>query len=225
MPHEDLVEFLHLTHPRTIFVKSLRRAAVLLDMGAGNGSLQVLRGWLKPLRRDITMYAYAMEPGEGFKAYDRWEVGEWPKRKPDFGGENFDGIFASHFIEHIPGAPEFIGWAAERLKPQGRLYLEWPSPNSKTLPTLEEVRSWGIPIIISNYHDDATHRDLPERTLVVESIEESGMVVEQVGFISNPLVEEEALAQFKKGVKDEFLMQSAFWSHTRWAQFVVASKP
>jgi len=70
---EEVIEFMHLTHPRTIFVKSLRQRAVLLDMGAGNGSLQVFRTWLRPTRTDIRIYAYAMERGQAFDAYDRYE--------------------------------------------------------------------------------------------------------------------------------------------------------
>ena len=222
---EEVIEFMHLTHPRTIFVKSLRQRAVLLDMGAGNGSLQVFRTWLRPTRTDIRIYAYAMERGQAFDAYDRYELGEWPDRKPDFDGEQFDAILTSHFIEHTPDAREVVKWAAGRLKQEGRLYVEWPSPNSKGLPSLSEVRGWGIPILISNYHDDATHRDLPERHVVIEAIQDSGMVLEQEGLIRNPLVEQEALAHLKRGVRDEFLMQTAYWSHTRWAQFVVASRP
>ena len=222
--HGDAVEYLAASHPRTMFVKSLRRHAVLLDVGAGNGSLEVLRDWPSPCRRDLKFLAYAMDQGERFCHYDQFELGEWPNRKPTFDNIQFDAIVSSHFIEHIDDPDEFIDWMADRLQLGGRVYVEWPSEVSLELPESAYFRERDVPIMISNFFDDNTHKQIPERAEVCRRFEQNGMRILQQGTISNPFVEQELLAHHKLGMASAFDVQSAFWSHTGWAQFVVASK-
>jgi SAM-dependent methyltransferase len=224
MGWEEVVEFMQSTHPRTIFVKSLPRHGVLLDIGAGDGSLQVLRQWLKPARLDLRFYAYAMEWAEAFSHYDRYEIGEWPNNKPVFDGERFDAILACHFIEHIPDPVEFLKWAASRLRRDGRLYIEWPSENSKDQPPRDSFRAQGIPIDTSNFYDDLTHKELPTRDSVIRAITTQNLIIDQSGFISNRLAEQEVLAHFKQGLDDKYALQFILWSRTKWAQYVIASK-
>jgi len=225
MDQGDAIELLHSSHPRTIFVKSLRRHAALLDVGAGNGSLNTLKHWPKPERRDLKIYAYAMEKGEGFEACDGYEVGTWPDQKPKFNGMQFDGILASHFIEHIPEPVDFVAWCANRLASGGRLYIEWPSDNSVGLPPRQTFHANDIPIVISDFYDDHTHRKLPQRDGVLKAMTKKGLSIDQQGVISNPFIEQEVLAHFREGRRDEFMLQSAYWSKTKWAQYVIASKP
>ncbi|MGO9242144.1 MAG: methyltransferase domain-containing protein [Bryobacteraceae bacterium] len=226
---EQTIELIHATHPRVMFVKSLPRRALLLDMGAGDGSLQIFREWLKPARPDLRFYAYAMDMGASFDRYDRYEIGEWPAHKPSFDGQQFDAIVACHFIEHIPDPLELIAWMASRLRSGGRVYIEWPSENSKHLPSRRAFRAAGIPIDVSNFLDDLTHKDLPPREMVVEGITRQNLIIDQSGAISNPFLEQEVLAHFKHGC-DAFIrelifaLQSTLWSRTKWAQYVIASK-
>ena len=221
----DALEILQSMHPRTIFFKSLRRHSTLLDVGAGDGSLCFLKGWIKPQRKDLKLYAYAMEFGANFEAFDGYELGEWPLVKPDFDGRKFDAITSCHFIEHILDPVEFVRWAADRLNSGGgRMYIEWPSENSRQQVQREVYRKAGVPIVISNYHDDSTHKLLPVMSELVEVLVQQGLVIEQQGSISNPFLEQELLSQFKSGDADEFSVQAAFWSKTRWAQYLVAAK-
>ena len=61
------------------------------------------------------MFAFAIERGGMFDRYDGYELGSWPDVKPDFGGRQFDAVFAANFIEHIDQPIEFIRWAVNRL--------------------------------------------------------------------------------------------------------------
>jgi 2-polyprenyl-3-methyl-5-hydroxy-6-metoxy-1,4-benzoquinol methylase len=151
------LEAWHILGAQCRFVKSLPPEAAVLDVGAGDGSLQVYRSWPPPPRPDLTMFAFAIDQGIMFDRYDRYELGTWPDARPDFGGRRFDAIFAANFIEHIDQPTEFIRWAANRLTTRGRVYLEWPRPEALTLPTAGELHAIGLDVMTGNYFDDATH--------------------------------------------------------------------
>ena len=225
MDQGDAAALLHTTHPRVVFLKTLPRSARVLDVGAGEGSLHVFRGWLLPGRTNLKIYAYALEKGSAFDSCDGFEIGRWPDQKPNFAGAGFDAIYASHFIEHIPEPIGFLEWAVTRLNPGGRIYCEWPSEHSLDQDRREAFHARDIPIMISHFHDDPTHQmSIPKRKHVVQALEAGGLLIDQEGFITNPFLETEALAHYKIGNPDMFMLQSAFWSRARWAQYVIATK-
>jgi len=222
----DAVAAFHAAHPRTVFLKTLRRHASVLDVGAGDGVLHVFKKWIHPPREDLRLYAYSMKEEPGFNSYDGFEIGVWPQGKPIFNDLKFDAIFSSHFIEHIDDPLGFIVWQVSRLAQGGRIYCEWPSSHTSELPTVKEFQKRDIPLVISNFKDDHTHnKEIPNRNAIVSKLEESGLVIDQSGFITNPFIEAEGLAHFRANRIDPFLLQSIFWSHTRWAQYVIATKP
>jgi SAM-dependent methyltransferase len=169
------------------------------------------------------MYAYAAQRGERFDAYDAHETGCWPQQPPVFGGQRFDAIIACHFIEHLDDPAGFVSWAIGRLTERGRIYLEWPSDHSLTLPPREYFSSAGIPLVISRFDDDRTHKDLPSRSDLCEVLVRAGASVEVSGVIRYPWLEEELLAHWQRGAADAYALQAAFWSRTKWSQFVIGS--
>ena len=224
MQKDRAVECFYRFHPRIAFLKTLKANARVLDVGAGEGSLQVFRGWLEPLREDLRMYAYSLEKGTHFNAYLGYELGNWDKGPPAFSGMQFDGIVAAHFIEHLGDATTFIDWAAQRLAPGGRVYIEWPSQHSLELPKKDELAERGIDVIISNFKDDNTHNRLPDRQAIVNRLEEAALLIDQQGVIKLPFFEEELLAHCATSGDDPVMKLAAFWSKTRWAQYVIASR-
>lgn len=224
MSSQACVEYMHLLHPRAIFIKTLKRNAKILDMGAGDGSLAIFRNWPQPVRSDLQMFAFSLEKGANFDSYDRYELGDWERNPPLFDGMSFDAIFASHFIEHVSDPLAFVRWAAQRLTDDGRLYLEWPSQKATSLPPRDDVIGKGINIIISNFYDDHTHRDIPKTNSVIRQIEKCRLEVDQQGIIRFPFFEDEVLAHFAKDNADPAAVQLAFWSKYRWSQYVIASK-
>ncbi len=221
---EQAQELLHRFHPRVIFLKTLPFNACLLDVGAGEGSLHILREWPSPSRLDLQIYAYSLEKGQYFDHLNGYEIGHWPEEKPGFPGVEFDAVYCSHFLEHIGDRTGFITWCCDRLSADGRLYLEWPSPYSLSLPTRNELEETGIKLMISNYLDDPSHADLPAREDVLTLLVEAGFFIEQTGVIRFPFVENEILAHFATVDGYAFERLSAFWSKTYWSQYIVASK-
>src|SRR5215470_20229984 len=96
LPFDQAIESLHALGPRCRFVKTLPVGAALLDVGAGDGSLQVYRHWPDPPRHDLRMFAWASVEGANFGLYDGSEVGTWPDTRPEFGGRQFDAILAAN---------------------------------------------------------------------------------------------------------------------------------
>lgn len=221
--YEEVVEILHQTNERTRFLKQLPHAAAVLDAGAGDGSLERFRSWLQPRRGDLRMYAYGAERGERFDSYDAHEMGCWPQQPPSFGGERFDAVIACHFVEHLDDPAGFVRWAVGRLTEHGRIYLEWPSEHSLDLPPRDHFVSAGIPLVISRFDDDKTHKELPKSSDVCAALAAAGARVEVSGVIRYPWLEDELLAHWQQGVADSYALQAAFWSRTMWSQFVIGS--
>lgn len=219
---DDAIVLMNSLHPRAIFVKTLAHGACLLDAGAGDGGLEVFRHWPPPQRTDLRMYAYSLSKGARFDSYDGFELGRWEEGPPVFDGIRFDAVFCSHFIEHLGDAVPFLQWTAQRLAGGGRLYLEWPSPFAALLPKGKDLAKRGIELQISNFHDDSTHKAIHDRSRIVSALTGGGFFIEQQGYVSLPFIEEEILAHRARGLNDAYAIQTAFWSKTRWAQYLVA---
>lgn len=217
----DRVMELYFTfHPRTSFFKTLPGGAHVADIGAGDGTLSVFRKWPAPERRDLRIYAYSIEKGRMFDEFDAYEITDWNLAPPEFGGQTFDAVICAHFIEHIADPASFVAWATRKLKPSGRIYLEWPSPASLELPARAELAAVGVDLMISRFDDDHTHRELPDCDAMVAAFEAAGFAVEARGIVRLPWLEEEMLGHFRDG-DDGFPRQAAFWSRTGWSQYLI----
>jgi hypothetical protein len=220
----ELTELVHSAHPKLSFLKMLGPQSVVMDVGAGDGSLPILFGWPKPSREDLKCYAYSLEKGDRFDDYDGYELSNFDEQKPKFPGIKFNAAFSSHFIEHIEDVSGFIKWITGRLEERSSVYLEWPSENSKNSPTNKEMEALGISFTISNFFDDDTHKDIPDRKVVVEEFKKYGFEVTSQGYVNLPFIEDQVLAHYGQ----EFLVtkqcsyevQLAYWSKTNWAQYL-----
>lgn len=210
-------------HPRTAFLKMLPINASVADIGAGDGSLSVFRKWPDPVRKDLRLHAYSIEKGEHFDAFESYEISDWNESPPEFEGISFDGIVCAHFIEHVSDPGSFAAWAGRKLAQGGRVYIEWPSEASIDLPSRDLLLQEGVSLVISRYHDDSTHSDLPARDGMIAALEAHGLEIEQQGVVSLPWIEEQLMANFRDS-KDSFPRQAAFWSMTRWSQFLIARR-
>ena len=132
---DDLLEVFWQAHPRLRFFKSLPWGANVLDLGAGNGGLAHWKGWLKPDRADLNLYAVDRNAGEFSELYRGWETVDLDREMPKFHEVTFNGVLAGHLIEYLAAPENLIQWLGERAETAARLYLEWTSPNTLDLPT------------------------------------------------------------------------------------------
>lgn len=219
----DLAATYHQLHPRTIFVKNLPEEATLFDAGAGSGNLAVFKDWLEPKRPDIRMTGISLLPGERQSLYERWMLEPWTR---ELQADNCDAIYASHFIEHLEDQRGFLEWSAANLKPGGKLYLEWPSAESRGLPSRQAVlNATGVELPITAFSDDETHQPkTPSSDVYAAILRTQGLVIEQEGIIEMPYFTDKLLQDFFAG-GDLFLAQAAWFLKTRWCTYIVARKP
>lgn len=218
---ETLVELYWRFHPRYRFVKTATARASLLDIGAGTGGLAQWRHWGEPLRDDLTFYGVDTQPGEHVGTYRAWECLDLDGALPVFPGVVFDAGVLSHLIEHVREPVRLLHWIAGRMRPGGRLYIEWPGAASLLQPRREALLSHGVDIMITNFYDDASHVrpiTMPELT---GWLTDTGFTVQESGRIDLGLIGEEMLA---RGLLDGdgFKKLCGFWSVTQWAEYVVA---
>lgn len=223
MSDGELLEAYNQRHPSKVFLRSLPRDAVVLDVGAGDGSFSIVKRWPQPARPDLRMYAYSLEEGDHFDQYEGFELGDWNKAPPKFEGITFNAIICAHFIEHIDNPKKFIKWAVSRLSPGGRIYIEWPSENALHCPKHPTLSQVGLPPITANYFDDSTHQGLmPARSMVMRTLERLGLEIETSGIVRMPLLADELLDHYRKN-DDTVSLQLGYWLKTGWVQQVTAS--
>jgi SAM-dependent methyltransferase len=211
------------SHPRVQFIKTLPLDASLLDFGAGDGGLSVYRIWPAPRREDLNFFGYSLEPVERAREYRSVEIARFEDRAPNFGGRVFDAVFCSHVIEHLGDLPRFFAWLSAAVAPGGRVYLEWPSPVTLGLPKRTTLLEFGVDLMVSNFYDDATHIDLPERAAVSAGLESVGFAIETSAIVRLPFYEDELLAHDQIKPNPGYRLQ-AYWSYTGWCQYLVAQK-
>jgi O-antigen chain-terminating methyltransferase len=135
----------------------------VLDVGCGRGF------FLKLLREcgaggvgiDLSEAMVEATRAAGFPA-ELVECNEYLARHPS----EFDGIFASHVIEHLTAeqGEKFIRLAAAALKPSGRLIVVTP-------------RTWVLRCIASGFWRDLTHQRPYPLDLLTALAESAGLAV------------------------------------------------
>jgi SAM-dependent methyltransferase len=220
----DQLEYLYwFFHPRFRFFKTVASNARLLDVGANQGGLCQWRDWNAPDRSDIIMYGVDLARGEFAGNYADWESGNLDDAMPLFPGVTFDAIFCSHLIEHIRRPPELLGWMSARLKPGGRLYLEWPNATTLVLPPRGQLEAAGWPVMISNFYDDNTHHWLPPVDEIARLVECVDFTIIERGVVDAGNLTDQ-LIDLGRELDDPTLTLRGFWSLTHWSTYLVAVK-
>jgi len=220
---DDLVELYWRFHPRFRFLKCQPKNAAFLDIGAGPGGLAFWRSWGSPNRDDIALYALDLAKGEHFHLFAGYALANLDESAIPYPDGRFDGIMMSHVIEHLRKPREALGEVARVLKPGGRFYMEWPTPETVHCPRRQTFLDRGLPVGTLNFHDDRTHLRTYSLDEGVEFLERNGLRTVEGGFVENALLEDE-LFTYGALHKDEEVLTYALWLKFRWSQYVIAEK-
>ena len=222
VPRDRLIEWYWRSHPRFNFFKNAPSSARVLDLGVGGGGLPFWREFLDPRREDLRLFGVDLKEPITRSLYEDFQVADLNAAFP-FPDSQFDIIIASHILEHVTDPGRTLAEMARRLPAGGRVYVEMPSPASKALPTAAAYRAKGWPMMISNFHDDATHCDTMELEALTAMAAHVALSCLQRGYVSVPYLEDTLLAQGYAWNDSEILLYG-FWSKTRWAQFAIFEK-
>ena len=218
-----LDQMYNLILPRNIFFKSLKEGAEVLDVGAGDRALAIQKQWPLVGRPDIRLYALSLDIGEYFKLYDDYEIKNFETSKNVFGTRSFDAVICAHFIEHMHDPIGAIEFFSRRIRNGGRVYIEWPHPITKNLPSKRLLVERGIPVSTFNFYDDATHIDAWDAQLILSMFESNGFAMESGGRIYLPWIGEQ-MRRHARRENDETRMSLAAWAAFGWAQYLVLSR-
>jgi SAM-dependent methyltransferase len=169
------------------------------------------------------MYAVSLDLGTYFPRWDGYELLNFEHEYPNFDGRVFDAILCAHFIEHLKDPERCIRWMAHRLRPGGRVYLEWPHSVSKRMPSSSTVRGMGLSVSTINFFDDRTHVETWEMVSICDTLQRNGLIVEAVGRIHYPFLAAEMRDICMKS-HDPVHGTFSIWGFCGWAQYIAASK-
>jgi SAM-dependent methyltransferase len=85
---------------------------------------------------------------------------------------SFDYVVCSHTLEHLKDGRAVLERLCEKVRPGGRLYIEWPSLESQTFP----IRGYGL-----NFFDDPTHRQTYALDVIRKIVVEAGFEIVSAG--------------------------------------------
>lgn len=151
------------------FLKSLPRAAQVLDVGCGNNSprdAKILRPDLVYTGLDVGNYnqqgsiRYA-------DAYVLVSPADFANAISAHAGQ-MDALVSSHNLEHCDEPAAVLAAMVAALRPGGRIYLAFPCEQSVRFPR----RRGSL-----NFYDDATHRQVPEWERVLATLRELGVTL------------------------------------------------
>lgn len=155
------------------FLGMREKPFVLLDIGCGNHSPSVTKHWFPQCQYyglDLASYNNSAEDYSCMAGYFEEDLSESSLSAVPNGA--FDVIIMAHVIEHLPNGEAVLGRLATKLKPNGRIYIEFPSEASLHLPSGH---------LSLNFYDDPTHVKLYTVTEVASACTASGLKVVRSG--------------------------------------------
>lgn len=191
----------------------------ILDLGCGSFSVNIFHTYFRDcvywgvdrnsVRADAEITGH--HPLDRFDALDLDT--QTIEHIPD---ASFDVVCASHVLEHLREPVEVVHQAARKLRSGGIIYLEYPSRQSLTLPSMPGTL---------NFFDDPTHRTPPDTPAIVSELESNGCIVLRSG---PRFAFRRALASLPIGLAAIVLTGSpygpAFYDAFHFADFVVGRK-
>ncbi len=219
-----LGQYVNTVIPRSVFLRNACVNAHILDLGAGDGGLAIFKSWPFVTRPDLRMHAVSLEVGERFDLYEDYEISNFEQTLPDFGGMPFDSIICSHFIEHLSNPARALQFFGARLKPGGSVYLEWPHPVSKKMPSMTLLQERGVNVMTINFFDDKTHIEAWPMFEIAEGLQAAGLQINTAGRVWFDFFADQLMAHGKTD-NNAVDLTYAIWYKFAWAQYLIATKP
>ncbi|HOP50241.1 MAG TPA: class I SAM-dependent methyltransferase [Ignavibacteriales bacterium] len=189
----------------------------LLDVGCGNHSPKVTKNYFPNCEYygiDKQLYNLNNEDLSLMKKFYNFEL--TPENLKEIPDNFFDVIIMNHIIEHLQNGLEILSILTKKLKSSGYLYIEYPSPKSLTLPSLNGTL---------HFCDDPTHVKLYHLIDIVNTLLDNNLKIikagtrrDKVGILLFPII------IIVKLLRKEVLAGQGIWDILGFAEFVYAQK-
>lgn len=215
-----LRRFISLQTPKVRFLQKAvsNQPFRLLDVGAGNHSPSKTKRLFPAceyhgldLNKD---YSYDADDESALAGF--YEMDLTALRFESIPDNYFDYITMAHIIEHLHNGDAVIRGLAQKLKPGGHIYIEFPGKRSTKLPSMRGTL---------NFYDDKTHVRVYSHAEVGVILKDAGFSVLQAGIrrswayvLATPFQTAFALMRGKK------VQGNMLWDLLGFAEFVFARK-
>ena len=222
LSRNDTLDYFLLFHPRVVFLKTLPQNSVVLDVGAGDGSLRGFRNWLGYDRSDLKFVGVSLGHSGRTEEYEEFHTTNLDVEKPVFKLQP-NAVVAAQFIEHIDNPVELVNWLSTVVSHGSSLYFDWPSEHTVKLPPRQSIIDGGFPITTLNFFDDCTHKNAHSIEYIKSILEPAGFEIVTQGILSLPHIEE-SLKHYGIAEANEFFLSMAMWLRTGFVSYVSARK-
>ncbi len=134
----------------TSFYRTYRgREFTFLDVGCGNHSASIAKRWFPQCRYyGIDRTIYNNDEADLAAMEEMYEIDLEKESLEPVQDGFYDLVLVNHVIEHLPNGLSVLAALTAKLRPGGRMYVEYPSARSLSLPSLRGTL---------NFCDDDTH--------------------------------------------------------------------
>lgn len=188
----------------------------LLDVGCGNDSAGQTKKWFS--KCNYTGIDCVSPPPAELSSMEKFVLLDLSRQSLDAVSDgHFDVILFSHCIEHLPNGLDVLRCLCDKLAPNGRIYIEFPSELSTRLPHMKGTL---------NFYDDPTHVRLYTLGEVSAVLRDGGLRIVRAGrrrdwatILLSPL------HQLHHLLKRRRFSAGALWDLLGFADSVHAHKP
>ncbi len=191
----------------------------MLDIGCGNHSAGKANYWFKNCvysgidKQNYNNDETDMALMEKYYEIDLESNVEDTDKLPDL---YYDVIVCSHIIEHITTGIRLIEILSKKIKPGGKIYIEFPAVRSLKFPKMYGTL---------NFCDDETHIRLYSIQEVANTLLKSGFLIKKAGTRRNPKrILFFPIILLLDFIKTGKLVAYGFWDILGFAEYVFAEK-
>lgn len=190
----------------------------ILDIGSGSHSPSLTKACFpKSVYHSIDINEKYNNNEDDIKLIDKFFEKDLNKLEFDDIEDNYYNLLImSHVIEHLINGDKVIESLLAKLKPNGIIYLEYPSVKSLFLPTMRETL---------NFFDDPTHVRIYTLHELLNLLLKNNTTILKYGtrrrLLSILLIPIKVPYQL---ITKSYLRAGTFWDITGFAQFIIAKR-
>lgn len=191
----------------------------LLDVGCGNHSAQLVKKWFENCKyfgMDKECFNNDEEDFRRMEKYYEIDLEKETNKLDDVPNRFFDVILFNHVIEHIHNGIEVLSKLTAKLKQGGKIYIEFPSVKSLSLPKMRDT---------FNFCDDPTHVRIYNIQEIANELLKNNFQIIKAGPRKNiQRITLTPVVLFLDWVKTGRLVSYGLWDLFGFAEYVYAKK-